>query len=406
MAITTDSTKQIDAYISCNPSCKNNRVQSVELAGKIEDLPVYLLPTNLLRFNVRNGRFAAEYAEIKNELGRDLDPNNPKDQNKLREMLLEQDKKATKILTDDLIRVGQRQPGIITHDGFLINGNRRMAIYQNQAQTTGESKWDYIQVSRLPPNANERDIWRIEAGLQLSRQERLDYGPINELLKFREGIATELTPVQIASTLFGGIDAEDIEEGLRRLTLIEDYLKYIGKPGRYKEAEGIHEHFINLRKFIKKEEDKGSDPEETYKFTLLAFDLISRGITHMDLRNLSRIANLQEAKDQLLTEITNNPAIASVIVPVKKAKTEHPDWVVQPSQLNGKDSPTMVAFYNSVDIVEDLEESNKPVKLLTKAKNSLISISKKSLKNNGPEVSGLINELEAIIADLKKSLLD
>ena len=35
---------------------------------------------------------------------------------------------------------------------------------------------------------DERDLWRIEAGLQFAKDFRLEYGPVNELLKLKEGL--------------------------------------------------------------------------------------------------------------------------------------------------------------------------------------------------------------------------
>ncbi len=57
-----------------------------------------------------------------------------------------------------------------------------------------------------------------------------DYGPINTLLKFKEGIDSGLTPIQVVRNLYGYEDEKQILEKLEILKLIVKYLKLIGEP--------------------------------------------------------------------------------------------------------------------------------------------------------------------------------
>ena len=101
------------------------------------------------------------------------------------------------ILENDLKKVRQKEPGVITTGGYVINGNRRMSILQNLVEQ-GDSDFNYLEVARLPSGVSATDIWKIEAGIQLSRRVQLDYGPINNLLKFQQGIEAGLSPKEIA----------------------------------------------------------------------------------------------------------------------------------------------------------------------------------------------------------------
>ena len=65
--------------------------------------------------------------------------------------------------------------------------------------------------------SDEKGLWRIEAGLQLSRDKRLDYSPINQLLKIDEGIKAGLTPTQIAATYYGKVTKKTIEKDYARI---------------------------------------------------------------------------------------------------------------------------------------------------------------------------------------------
>ena len=60
-------------------------------------------------------------------------------------------------------------------------------------------------------------MWLIEAGIQLAKPTQLDYGPINTLLKFKEGIDSGLTATQVAKNIYGLDNEKDIEEKLEIL---------------------------------------------------------------------------------------------------------------------------------------------------------------------------------------------
>jgi len=203
--------------------------RAIEIMGKKEVLDVYRLPTTALYYNIRNGRFAAELQEKEAELGRKLDTNNPDDANTIREILLSQNKAETDVLKKDIKAKGQIDPGLITYDGQVINGNRRMAILEQLFSETSNPKFEFLEIQVLPKAVDEKGIWRIEAGLQLSRDKRLDYSPINQLLKIDEGISAGLTPAQIASTYYGKVIEKDIKKDHARLKLIHEYLQYIEK---------------------------------------------------------------------------------------------------------------------------------------------------------------------------------
>ncbi len=59
-----DNRKRIDKYID-EHDCKQKDYERIFVRGKKEILSVYRLPTEFLYFNIENGRFAAEYLEIK-----------------------------------------------------------------------------------------------------------------------------------------------------------------------------------------------------------------------------------------------------------------------------------------------------------------------------------------------------
>jgi len=219
---------EISAYIQ-NRNPEENLVERVTLDGKVEWIKAYSIPTNKLYYNIRNGRFAAELRAKEKELKRSLDPHKPVDALLIQKLLLEQNAEETEILKEDIVRHGQVDPGIIISDGAIINANRRMAVITWLFGETHDPKWEYLKVAILPPTVTEKDLWRIEAGLQFAKDFRLEYGPINELLKLREGVNCGLKPEDISVSLLGRYTPGKVRSRLEVLKLIDSYLESISR---------------------------------------------------------------------------------------------------------------------------------------------------------------------------------
>src|SRR3989442_95566 len=167
----------IDTWIKQHDDARLGRKELFELNGKMKELEVYRLPTELLRYNIRNGRFAAELREREAELGRQLSPEEAEDAKELETLLLRNATQAS-YLKDDIVRIGQLRPGVITRDGAIIDGNRRVAVMKQLFQETSNLRYMYFDTVRLPSVVSPRDLWRIEAGIQLSADLKASYGPV------------------------------------------------------------------------------------------------------------------------------------------------------------------------------------------------------------------------------------
>lgn len=259
--------------------------RAIEIAGQIQRLESYRLPIDELKYNIKNGRFAAELIAKEKELGRTLDPLKRKDAEEIKQLLLEQEKEKTESLKADLMRHGQLEPGLITDEGFVINGNKRMAIFEELRSKSGDDRFDYMEFMLLPKGASPKELWRIEAGLQLSDEKRIAYGPINELLKIRQGIEVGLEVNQIAGSIYG-LKPSDVKERLAWLQIVEDYLAHTGNEGRYKEVEGSFEHIKSLYNNIKGLKKRDIKGEELSEFILIEFEAIKVNASNTQVRKI------------------------------------------------------------------------------------------------------------------------
>ncbi|MGH7641945.1 MAG: transcriptional regulator [Candidatus Dormibacteria bacterium] len=89
---------------------------------------------------------------------------------------------AFRDLTEDLRENGQREPGVITRQGVLVNGNTRRAALKDLGILN-------MRVGVLPTDAALDDIQTIELSLQLRKDFKRDYSFMNFLLAVDERVA-------------------------------------------------------------------------------------------------------------------------------------------------------------------------------------------------------------------------
>ena len=293
--VNQESKDRIDKYIKENPECEQRQVVPIVLKEERKEIPVYRLPIELLYYNIRNGRFAAEYKSLLKKHGGELKAEDPNDAKKIKDLLLSLDPSETSVTYDDIKVRGQWVPGIITEDGYVIDGNRRMAIITKLFEDTADGKFKYLLVGKPDEQIYPDDLWKLEASIQLGKDQIVKYGPINELIKLQEGVSAGISTKEIAKTLYGIDDISEIEEKLDRLELIKEYLIFIDQPDDFEVAKGYHEHFIRLQEIITAEKKMGTEPDLRVTIKQIVFQLILDGIQHLQLRDIKKMVRLHLA---------------------------------------------------------------------------------------------------------------
>ena len=382
MELKTVREKQLDSYLT-KSSAEDGQKLRIPLKGRPEHLQVYRVPIKYLIYNIRNGRFAAELLAKESEIKRRLDPGTAEDGKIIQKLLLELNQTETAALKADLLDNGQLDPGVITRDGAIINGNRRTAILTALHDETHDPKFEYLRVARLPKDVDEEDLWRIEAGLQFAKEFRLDYSPINELLKLKEGRDSGFSSAEISETLLGRFTPSKVDEKLAILKLIESYLHFIGRPGQYHvvQDERDVEKFNSLQAIVVAPlKKKGKNDAEIAKLVAFAFALIKKtDLTHWDIRLLSKIAVDEDSITELLRKYDTDK-------PLRRTKEELEE-----------------SFAAAKEIVEARQEQNRPERLLKKALSALRSVRSSDPKLTGPTVKTLLSGLNAEVSRIMKA---
>ena len=397
MKIQSERAREIDAYIETHPEAKVANWQ-IEIAGVKEILPFYKFPLRLLRYNANNGRLAMDKQQWERENERSLDACQPDDAAIIRKLLLDLDPEKTKVLKEDLHKKGQMEPGVISHDGFVINGNRRMAVLEELHSQEPTGKWETLDAMRLPPTISDKDLWKIEAGLQLSKDKIAEYHPVNELLKIKQGLATGLRPKEIAAAMYGRT-LEEVEDAMRRLELIESFLEFFGGPGNYGVIKhfGLHEYFKDIQKYVvASAKRRGLSKSQLakdlhYTFALLRAHILESkradkkkgGITHWDVRKLGKIFPDPFASDAYLEHLKEAKSLSDVPT----------DTVIED-------------FQNAVEVVAMQEQRDQPVRLIEKAIRSLESIDRRSEHFHEGRVTEAIEKLLKLVHEIQQELIE
>lgn len=201
-------------------------------------LDVIEVPVDFLRYRIDNGRTKIaqqKYLQERSYVPADFfkDPEDDAVQEAQHAILKAMiDRKELRMsLKDDK----QAEPGIVTHDGFMINGNRRLCALR-------EDKVRYMDVVVLPP-CDRSELYHLELALQMAPNTKDDYTWIDQLLHVRAGREDYR---QTVSQIAKGMRLKERRERHRKLTpeqqveemskllaLIDQYLDYFNVSGQY-----------------------------------------------------------------------------------------------------------------------------------------------------------------------------
>ncbi|MFD8197655.1 transcriptional regulator [Streptomyces wuyuanensis] len=193
----------------------NGAKVTVEWRGEQKHLHVISMPVDMLYFNPDTHRIRAQRT-LDAERNRSLEeePWSEAAQTYLHDLLRCRPSNPNQTdpdfiaLQDELDDFGQKEPGIISPDGILVDGNTRCAALKDLGIKD-------IRVAVLPADTSRRDINSVELALQLRRDKRREYSYINRL-------------IAIEDELSGGRREEDVARdfNIKTTTLHQDRWVY------------------------------------------------------------------------------------------------------------------------------------------------------------------------------------
>lgn len=305
---------------------------------------VWVVPTSLLRFRKDNGRIASDVLSYEKNYS-PLSETEEEDQKKLGRFLSNKDPQKTEELKNSLLRDGQREPAIITCDGFLINGNRRkLALEMLQVESPAGAKFRDMKVVILPGKEEQggpptlKEIEQIENRYQLQSDGKAEYYNFDRALSIRRKIESGISLedqlrddpnfINLPSKKFKQEMRKIEDEYLGPLECVDNYLSILGRDGLYDtvskgrdDREGRWQAFIDYHQNVhqklmdkKKLVEIGIEEDEIGKIEDAAFKIIRKreiptiGKVHQIMRSFTKWLANSQAKIELLkiTEIDND----------------------------------------------------------------------------------------------------
>ncbi|MEU8304828.1 transcriptional regulator [Actinomadura sp. NPDC048955] len=167
-------------------------------------------------------------------------------------------------LRDNLRDFKQSEPGLITREGVLVNGNTRRAALKELGSS-------HIRVAVLPASCTWADVSAVELALQLRNDRRRDYSYINYIFALEEQLATGRPIEDVARDFHKRVDT--CQRDLWILNLLRDLIKRSEQGGarlRLLDFEDAAGKLQELHRRYIKESASSKDKAEMLKETRLA----------------------------------------------------------------------------------------------------------------------------------------
>jgi hypothetical protein len=239
---------------------KGNPVRTGERLHGSGRQDVYAIPLEYLTYNVKNTRFLAEAKTFEAEEKRSLDITKYEDFLKVEQFIFNYRKERNEGTIKSLLQDGQQKTGIITKDGVVISGNRRLRLlneirrhpekYQKENpdrfEELGKFEAIVLEESELTP---ERMV-ALETYYQYGEEDKVDYNPIQVYLSaYQQKHDLKLPEEQIANNF--KVKVPEVRKWLEVYELMVQYLDHTGQQDRFIALENLEDPFLGLRQALR-----------------------------------------------------------------------------------------------------------------------------------------------------------
>lgn len=196
---------------------------------------VYEIPLDYLYYNDQNGRINTTYMKYKSEKP-ELVPERgfSKYNDTFEKFIYESDRQSLKKTLVSIQQKGQQEPGVVLQDGRIIDGNRRYTAIRMDQKNNGtpQSFRAIVLPFKNDSFSDKKIIKELELDLQLGREEKVKYDPIDRIFDIYNTIEIkkQMTPQEYAKAAGFG-NASSINRDLRLADLIIKFIENISPNG-------------------------------------------------------------------------------------------------------------------------------------------------------------------------------
>lgn len=298
----------------------------------------------------------------------------------------------------------QEEPLILSNDGYVVNGNRRLCamrlLYYGDKQKY--SRFSHVDAVVLPP-CDDRDIDELEACLQIQPDIKQEYTWVTKACMLRERQQRHGYSYLDLARLYD-MKEKEVRETLDLLAHVDEYLEDRGKEKHYGLVEKAEFAFRQLRN--RRRRIKAIDERDL--FTQLSYILIDGA--EVEGRLYQRIPEVQEHLPKITEELSHQ-------LPVETAEDEPVDEYDLFGSFESPVAPVVEAVRNTenreqiIEIVQDVIEGEKQKQRDKKKATSVLDHVRRantSLRNainctdSDSETEGLKEQLDSIERSVKR----
>lgn len=390
------------------------------------EMQAYKIPVEYLIFNQHNGRIGT-FVKTYEKQYQTIDATTEKGEKLIVDFLWKSKIRENKIDEEDIDEKGQIEVGIVTKDGVIVDGNRRGMLLKKLAKKN-HSNPTYFRAIVLPDRLedNPREIRKLETIYQMGTRQPVNYNAIEKYLKCKElSQEDSFTNKEIAKFMGGKETSSTIEDYLKILELMEEYLKNLGYEGMYTVLSGekLEGPFVDLRRYLDahktgtriRNRDWMPEEDDINDLKTIYFDYIRAGFGTQPPRDIGNPAKGQGffSHQKLWEEFVNK--YSEKIEPIndsektfEKLNQERPDEnidnLIKGRELDWKketESLLKENLYKTKRDLEDENEANAPMELLHRAKKTLEAINTNSNEFN-ENVLDTVKEINSLLWDFQQ----
>jgi len=397
--------------------------KNITYKNETSEMLAYKIPVEYLIFNQYNGRIGTFVKTYEKQYGT-IDATTEEGEELIVDFLWKSKESRNKKTMADIEKYGQKEVGIITKDGVIVDGNRRCMLLKKLAKKN-HSNPTYFRAIVLPDvfSDNPKEIRKLETIYQMGADQPVDYNAIEKYLKCKELSQDDFTNEEIAR--FMGEKPAKIKEYLKILELMEEYLKTYGYEGMYTRLseEKVEGPFVDVRGYLETQESgKGirsrnwkPDSDNISDLKNIYFDHIRAGFGTHKIREIGNPSKGQGFFNH--ENLWNNfvKEYEEKIEPINESektledlKQERPDENID-NLIRGRDADWKKQTENLLKEnlnktkrdLEDLNEANAPMELLQRAKNTLEAINTDSNEFDD-SVLDMVKDINSILWDFQQ----
>lgn len=398
--------------------------------GETRAFNVYKIPLEFLVFNKENGRIASLVKSYVKE-HQAIDVETEEGSALIAKFLYNAHEERNKITREDIINNGQLNYGIVTSDGVIVDGNRRVTLLIDISNDTKlpqsvRDRSKFFLAAILPEEANDKDILRLETQFQMGADGKVDYNPIEKYLHAVDMLNKGFTLDEIKSYM-GFKKVQEVKQAIDMVNLMDLYLEAYDYEGIYTQIpSGAEDRLLKLNDAIKKIKEGGiswiptdGKDEVINDLRTICFDFIRLGEHNQEeyraimQGNYSFLANESIWKSFVKTyferfdEVPEEKSTEEVLEASKSDEDSTRLLRARDNKWKKVVQEAITETFNESKIsLDNNKDKDEPLKLIKKAINALSSINHDTIKSaeNKPELGEKISELLGLVTGIKTDI--